>query len=61
MNGTWLYEEDEHSWQLFFLPVNGVMPVQIIKAAKKNTPYAEYWPSPKEAAFILKALNEASK
>lgn len=60
MNGTWSYEEDENCWQLFYLPVGGMMPMQILKAAKQMTPFAEYWPDSLEAKFIVDALNKES-
>ncbi len=49
--GPWEATEDEDCWRL--LGRNGVP--QILKAPKRGTPYAEYWPDPKDAVLILMA------
>lgn len=49
--GPWEATEDEDCWRL--LGRSGVP--QILKAPKRNTPYAEYWPDPKDAVLILMA------
>lgn len=63
IKGRWYVEEDEHMWQLFFKPDGEefMMASQIAKCPKKNTPYAEYWPTEAETKFILDALNEKSR
>jgi hypothetical protein len=33
--------------------------LQIMKCAKRGTPYEEYWPSPKQLTWILQVLNQA--
>lgn len=62
--GPWWFEEDEHCWQLFggrasqTLTFDGISfesythPRQILKAPKKDTPYAEYWPVGPDAHLI---------
>jgi hypothetical protein len=69
----WYYEEDEFSWQLFKLQINAygyykgkrlpmpTMAMQILKAPKKNSTYAEYWPTEEDAIFIVNALNRAER
>jgi hypothetical protein len=56
-------EESENSWQLFrkHPQDRDCHPLQILKAPKKGTPYAEYWPNEEENKFIVDALNEKSK
>lgn len=60
----WFAEEDEFSWQLFKRYISEdetmiTMPLQILKAPKKGTPYAEYWPQERESKIIIDALNRA--
>lgn len=52
-SNEWHFDESELVWRLF----RGEH--QIIKAAKRRTPYAEYWPTPEQSAFIVNALNAA--
>lgn len=53
--GPWLQANDENTWILYGchpdLPGYEAV-VQILKAPKRGTPYAEYWPNPDTAAFI---------
>ncbi len=49
--GPWEATENENCWRL--LGRNGFP--QILKAPKRGTPYAEYWPDPNDAALILLA------
>jgi hypothetical protein len=63
--GPWWFEEDEYCWQLFggqssqMVTVGNIAfespmhPRQILKAPKKDTPYAEYWPQERDAALIV--------
>lgn len=54
----WYAEENDRCWQLFSRQwFNGteVHPLQLIKAPKKGTPYAEYWPEAGDAALIASA------
>jgi hypothetical protein len=51
--GPWFYEEDDYMWQLF--GGNGIMPLQLLKAPKRDTPYAEYWPNEADANIIVAA------
>jgi len=62
--GPWWFDEDEHCWRLhgvaWRMPADPpipeqVMNKQILKAPKKGTPYAEYWPDAPDAAFIAAA------
>lgn len=46
--GPWVARDDENSWSLH---AKG-WPVQILKAPKRGTPYAEYWPSKGTAAHL---------
>jgi hypothetical protein len=69
----WFYEEDEYSWQLFKQQINvhayykgkriplPTMAMQILKAPKKSSPMAEYWPTEEDAIFIVNALNRAER
>lgn len=52
--GPWFYAEDEHTWQLFGTWPSGFCP-QILKAPKRDTPYAEYWPNEADAQLICAA------
>lgn len=60
--GPWWSDESDDAWRLhgvaFMVPAQGaireqVVNKQILKAPKRGTPYAEYWPDPADAAFIL--------
>lgn len=46
--GPWWAEEDESCWQLRGVAISR----QILKAPKRGTPYAEYWPEEADAAWI---------
>lgn len=47
--GPWTDEENESMWMLF----GGHMgAMQLIKAPKRSTPFAEYWPEAEDALFI---------
>jgi hypothetical protein len=63
-DGPWWFDESDTCWRLHgvmgripplrrdgFFPEQ-VMKKQILKAAKQDTPYAEYWPDEADAAFI---------
>jgi hypothetical protein len=64
-DGPWWFDEDDLMWRLH--GVGGVIPAQggiipeqiinhqILKAPKSGTNYAEYWPLPADAAFIVGA------
>ena len=49
----WHADEDDDCVRIF----RGHL--QIIKAPKHGTPYAEYWPDTEMLAWILRALNKA--
>lgn len=49
----WHADESEDSVRIF----RGHM--QIIKAPKRGTPYAEYWPTPEMIVWMLEVLNQA--
>jgi hypothetical protein len=58
----WFVREDDRTWCLFYGQQNGcTLDLQIIKAPKIDTPYAEYWPTPEQTKFILDALNRAER
>jgi hypothetical protein len=69
--GPWWYDEDENCWRLHGValripaPLPGmseqIMNKQIAKAAKRNTPYAEYWPDKADADFIVTARTAMPK
>jgi hypothetical protein len=52
--GPWEAFDTEDHWSLH---VQGV-PCQILKAPKRNTPYAEYWPYKEDADFIVHARED---
>ncbi len=63
----WWFDEDELSWRLHGvmdrLPAQRNIPEQILnkqilKAPKRNTPYAEYWPDPADGEFIVRARTD---
>jgi hypothetical protein len=66
--GPWWYDEDEDCWRLHGVAMRMLPPFegfpeqivnkQIIKAPKRDTPYAEYWPEPADAEFIVRARTE---
>lgn len=53
--GPWKAEEGDDHWQLFGAVTVHMHPLQLIKAPKHGTPYAEYWPSEADSAFIAAA------
>lgn len=53
--GPWLYAENDDCWQLF--GGDGPMPLQLLKAPKRDTPYAEYWPTETDAELLCQARN----
>lgn len=69
--GPWWFDEDDLMWRLH--GVHAVMPPfmegfpeqvlnhQILKAPKQGTPYAEYWPAPADAAFIVAARTDVPR
>jgi hypothetical protein len=67
--GPWWHDEDELMWRLH--GVHAVIPAwpdgligeqvmnhQILKAPKSGTPYAEYWPSEADGAFITRSRSD---
>ena len=50
--GPWEAEDHGDCWQLFGAAVPGFPPLQLIKAPKHGTLYAEYWPAPADSAHI---------
>ncbi|MET8985916.1 hypothetical protein ABZW49_10745 [Nonomuraea wenchangensis] len=68
-DGPWWFDESENCWRLHGVAgrippqLDGLIPEQIVnkqilKAAKRNTPYAEYWPDDADAAFISHAWED---
>lgn len=55
--GEWGADETDDAWRLFLYTSPTAHGNQILKAPKHGTPYAEYWPMPAEAAYILAACN----
>lgn len=62
--GPWWSDDDEDCWRLHgvagYIPpqLDGLIPQQvvnkqIIKAPKRNTPYAEYWPEAADDVWII--------
>ncbi len=65
--GPWWFDESEDCWRLHGvatrIPAQNWVPelvvnCQILKAPKHGTPYAEYWPSPEDGAFIAHARQD---
>lgn len=54
-NEPWDDEDDDDCWRLFGSRGDANHPIQLLKAPKHGTPYAEYWPSEADAAFIVAA------
>jgi hypothetical protein len=50
--GPWEAEETATCWMLFGAVTPRLHPLQLIKAPKRDTPYAEYWPGEADSAFI---------
>jgi hypothetical protein len=53
--GPWKAEDNENCWKLFGAVAPLTHPLQLIKAPKRDTPYAEYWPGEADSAFIVTA------
>lgn len=60
----WSADDSENCWRLhgtgMIIPAQGGIPeqratLQILKAPKRGTPYAEYWPGPADADLIVHA------
>lgn len=51
--GPWISDEDENCWRLHSKSDPHFPSLQILKAAKRNTPYAEYWPDEANGAHIV--------
>src|SRR5262245_18825226 len=49
--GPWWSDEDGDMWRLHGIHA-GPLNQQILKAPKRGTPYAEYWPDQADAEFI---------
>lgn len=65
--GPWWYDEDERVWRLhgiaFRIPAHDPIPEQIInyqilKAPKRGTSYAEYWPNKEDGEFIVSSRTD---
>lgn len=66
--GPWWFDEDDNCWRLH--GVHGRIPAdpigipeqvinhQILKAPKRGTTYAEYWPNAADAAFISRSRED---
>jgi hypothetical protein len=52
-----IVDDDEVSWDLYSIPDPVAHGFKILKAPKRGTPYAEYWPNAAETKYILAALN----
>lgn len=64
--GPWWFDETDNDWRLHGVghrippQLGGKIPEQIgnhqiLKAAKRGTPYSEFWPSPEDGVFIMKS------
>jgi hypothetical protein len=53
--GPWEAEDSEACWKLLGAVRPRVHPLQLIKAPKRDTPYAEYWPHEGDSGFIVAA------
>jgi hypothetical protein len=51
----WETEDSESCWKLFGAVRPYAHPLQLIKAPKRDTPYAEYWPGAADSDFIVAA------
>lgn len=57
--GPWWWDEDDDCMRLHGVAAPGSLAKrQILKAPKRGTPYAEYWPGPADADLIV-AMHEA--
>ena len=52
--GPWEAVDTDQHWSLHMQD----FPMQILKAPKQGTPYAEYWPNTADAAFIVAARTD---
>lgn len=59
--GPWEAEDDEDCWRLFGAVSGFLHPMQLAKAPKHGTPYAEYWPNEADAAFIVAARSDVPR
>lgn len=69
--GPWWHDEDDKVWRLHGVravlpsPIKGlpgqVVNLQILKAPKTGTPYAEYWPGEADTAFITAARTDVPR
>jgi hypothetical protein len=50
--GPWWSDQGEDCWRLFAETGPGMHPLQLIKAPKRGTVYAEYWPDAADNAWI---------
>ena len=50
--GPWIFDEDDCCWRLHSAPDPHFPTLQILKAPKHGTPYAEYWPDAPTGAHI---------
>ena len=71
-DGPWHSDENDMFWQLFgvgaVVPAQEITPEwtvppqplyhQLVKAPKKGTPYAEYWPKEADGRFIVRARTD---
>jgi hypothetical protein len=55
--GRWWAQDGPDHWQLFGSENPLQHGCQILKAPKRGTPYAEYWPNPQDAALMVTAVN----
>ena len=51
-DGPWIFDEDDECWRLHSAPDPHFPTLQILKAPKQGTPYAEYWPDEPTGAHI---------
>lgn len=66
--GPWWCDQDENTWRLFaagaalppLYPGARVRPhgLQIVKAPKHGSPYAEYWPNDRDAELLAHAWGD---
>ena len=52
-DGPWIFDEDDECWRLHSAPDPHFPTLQILKAPKQGTPYAEYWPDEPTGAHIV--------
>jgi hypothetical protein len=52
-SGPWTAEDNDGSWDLYEHAPSNMHPMKILKAPKRNSNHAEYWPEPGDAAWIL--------